>query len=99
MERRKAASVAASNILHSTTGSNVHPAVVDPPLDEQEQEPGGHGPPPQLPRLLAGRPGLDLGLADLDRRSRLDLALVRVEQVDGEPPRLVRPGGLVPPPL
>ena len=64
--------------------SNLHPPVVHPPLDQQEHQPQRHRPPPQLPRLPAGRPGRDLRLPDLHRRPRLDLALVRIEQVDGD---------------
>src|SRR5207237_1360736 len=71
------------------------PSVVDHPLHHQQ----GHGqdedPLPDLLRLRPLLAGDDVVRADADFVARLDVALVAVEQVDGEAAVRPRPRGLV----
>src|SRR5713101_3650459 len=62
----------------------INPPIVDVPLQQQQQQGGQSKPLPHFARragLLAGRQAL---AADLDAGARLDVAFVRIQQVDGE---------------
>src|SRR5439155_17101959 len=69
--------------------------IVDVPFQQQQQERGQGEPFPHFSRrsgLLAGGQAL---IADLDAGARLDVAFLRIEQVDGEAALAAIPLGLI----